>query len=48
MTDFHKILSSFLDKALLGVIGMAFGLYPSRLLKDYRSQTMRNYESFLS
>jgi len=47
MTDFEKDVPKIvLDKALLGVIAMAFGFYLSRLLEDHR--TKRSYELFVS
>ena len=47
MSDFKKdLIKILLDKALLGVIAMAFGFYLSRLLEDYRAK--RNYETFVS
>jgi hypothetical protein len=47
MSDFKKdLIKILLDKALLGMIAMAFGFYLSRLLEDYRAK--RNYQTFVS
>lgn len=46
MSDFQRdLIKIVLDKALLGLIAMAFGFYLSRLLEDYRSR--RSYEVFV-
>jgi len=46
MSDFQRdLIKIVLDKALLGLIAMAFGFYLSRLLEDYRSRC--SYETFV-
>lgn len=46
MSDFQQdVIKIVLDKALLGLIAMAFGYYLSRLLERYRAR--KSYELFI-